>query len=160
MLGTHKNEIAPELTPAQLAEFKEAFAPFDRNGDGSMSRSELVAALQALGIGTSDSEQVGAMLDAAAARGAAGGIDFDDFLQMLHGRMQRLDAPAALRAAFDALDTDGDGALPVAALLATMDSLGERLPHDEAERMLREADADGDGRLTFADFCSMVAACK
>ena len=155
-----QNEIAPELTAEQLAEFKEAFAHFDRNGDGSMSRSELADALQALGIGTSDSEQVGAMLDAAAAHGAAGGIDFDDFLQMLHGRMQRLDAPDALRAAFDVLAGPGAGAVAVTDLLATMDGLGERLPHDETERMLREADADGDGRLSFADFCNMVASCK
>ncbi|CAN1291633.1 Calmodulin-like protein 8 [Linum perenne] len=39
-----------------------------------------------------------------------------------------------------------------------MINMGERLTEEEAEQMIREADLDGDGRVSYDDFANMMTA--
>ena len=118
-----------------------------------MTREQLVGVLQSLGIDSANNKQVCAMLDAAEQDGK---IDIEVFLKMAHGLMQPIDDKDVMRKTFDALDEDNDGVVPIEDMLKVMDGLGERLTHDETLKMLQEADTNGDGFLTFDEFCGMV----
>ena len=45
-----------KLTPEQLAEFREAFSVFDKDGDGTISEKELGTVMRALGLNPTDDE--------------------------------------------------------------------------------------------------------
>lgn len=45
-----------QLTPEQIAEYREAFQLFDKNGDGSISAAELGVVLRTFNMNPSDAE--------------------------------------------------------------------------------------------------------
>ena len=48
--------MAEELTKEQIAEFKEAFSLFDKDGDGTITTKELQTVMRSLGQNPKDSE--------------------------------------------------------------------------------------------------------
>ena len=53
--------MVDKLGPEQIAEFREAFSVFDKNGDGSIGTKELGTVMKTLGLNPTDEElqQVG-----------------------------------------------------------------------------------------------------
>jgi calmodulin len=49
-------------------------------------------------------------------------------------------------------DRDGDAKISAAEFKAVMSSLVEKLTDQDAEKMFREADQDGDGSINFDEF--------
>ena len=47
---------ASKLTPEQMAEFREAFSVFDKDGDGTISEKELGTVMRALGLNPTEDE--------------------------------------------------------------------------------------------------------
>lgn len=45
-----QNPMADQLTEEQIAEFKEAFSLFDKDGDGTITTKELGTVMRSLGI--------------------------------------------------------------------------------------------------------------
>ncbi len=50
---------------------------------------------------------------------------------------------------FRVFDKDGNGLITASELRVVMDNLGEKLTEDEVEEMIREADLDGDGKVSY-----------
>ena len=69
------------LTSDQIAEFKEAFALFDKDGDGTISSSELETILTSLGQKPTK-EELEDMINEVDADGN-GEVDFDEFLSLI-----------------------------------------------------------------------------
>ena len=46
-------------------------------------------------------------------------------------------------------DKDGNGLISASELRIVMDNLGEKLTDDEVDEMIREADLDGDGMVSY-----------
>lgn len=59
------------------------------------------------------------------------------------------DQPIKLRKAFRAFDKDGNGFITAIELREAMEELGELLTDKEIDEMIREADIDGDGQVSF-----------
>ena len=59
------------------------------------------------------------------------------------------DHDAKLRMCFDHFDKNGDGFITSSELREVMKNLGEELTDDEVGAMIREADSDGDGQITY-----------
>lgn len=53
---TRVSSMEEQLSPEQVAEFKEAFSKFDKDGNGSINTQELGAVMQALGKDLSEAE--------------------------------------------------------------------------------------------------------
>lgn len=53
-------------------------------------------------------------------------------------------------------DRDGDGKISVAEFRTVMGSLAEKLTDSDFERMIRDADADCDGFISFAEFAKLM----
>eukprot|EP01117_Protostelium_nocturnum_P010931 TRINITY_DN3951_c0_g2_i1.p1 TRINITY_DN3951_c0_g2~~TRINITY_DN3951_c0_g2_i1.p1 ORF type:complete len:147 (-),score=62.98 TRINITY_DN3951_c0_g2_i1:763-1203(-) len=139
-----------QLTESQIAEFREAFLLFDRDGDGKITNKELGTVMRSLGQNPSerDVEDLIQQVDA----DGNGHIDFTEFLAMMARKMQDFDSEEEMREAFSIFDKSGSGFIGASELKQVLGCLGENLTDQEAEEMIREADTDRDGKINFKEF--------
>jgi len=142
------------LADEQVAEFREAFSLFDKDGDGTITTEELGIVMRSLGQNpTEDELQV--MLNEVDSDGN-GTIDFNEFLSMMAKKLKETDSDDEIREAFFVFDKDGDGYISSSELRQVMLTLGEQLTDAEVDEMIREADTDGDGRVCYEEFVRMM----
>ena len=78
-----------------------------------------------------------------------GTIDFPEFLTMMARKMKDTDSEEELRESFRVFDKDGNGYISAAELRHVMTNLGEKLTDDEVDEMMKEADTNGDGQISY-----------
>nr|XP_061794111.1 calmodulin-1-like [Nerophis lumbriciformis] len=148
--------VADQLTEEQIAEFKEAFSLFDKDGDGTITTKELGTVMRSLGQNPTEAE-LQDMINEVDADGN-GTIDFPEFLTMMARKMKDTDSEEEIREAFRVFDKDGNGYISAAELRHVMTNLGEKLTDEEVDEMIREADIDGDGQVNYEEFVQMMTA--
>ncbi|KAL5009277.1 hypothetical protein ScPMuIL_014858 [Solemya velum] len=146
--------VADQLTEEQIAEFKEAFSLFDKDGDGTITTKELGTVMRSLGQNPTEAE-LQDMINEVDADGN-GTIDFPEFLTMMARKMKDTDSEEEIREAFRVFDKDGNGFISAAELRHVMTNLGEKLTDEEVDEMIREADIDGDGQVNYEEFVTMM----
>ena len=102
-----KEKALPEW---QMQELREAFDLFDTDGSGMIETKELQVALRALGF-DSKKDKVRKMIADIDLDGS-GTIDFNEFVEMMTGKMGDRDSPEELSRVFKLFDDDETGALP------------------------------------------------
>ncbi|XP_066928116.1 calmodulin-like isoform X1 [Clytia hemisphaerica] len=145
-----------DLTDDQIAEFREAFALFDKDGDGTISSTELETILKSLGQKPTQSE-LRDMINEVDADGN-GTVDFSEFLTMMATKNKGSSADDEIKEAFSIFDKDGNGKISADELKNVMINLGEKLTDEELDEMIREADIDGDGEVNYEEFVKMMSA--
>nr|BBB18809.1 calcium indicator protein GeNL(Ca2+)-19u [synthetic construct] len=145
-----------QLTEEQIAEFKEAFSLFDKDGDGTITTKELGTVMRSLGQNPTEAE-LQDMINEVDADGN-GTIYFPDFLTMMARKMKDTDSEEEIREAFRVWDKDGNGYISAADLRHVMTNLGEKLTDEEVDEMIREADIDGEGQVNYEEFVQMMTA--
>lgn len=146
--------MAVKLTEEQISEFKEAFSLFDKDGDGCITTNELGTVMRSLGPNPTEAE-VREMINEVDADGS-GTIDFPEFLNLMARKMKYTVSEEELKEAFKVFDKDQDGLISASELRHIMTSLGEKLTDEEVDEMINEADADGDGQVSYEDFVRMM----
>lgn len=146
--------MTEELTATEIAEFREAFALFDKDGDGTISSTELETILKSLGQ-TPTREELQDMINEVDVDGN-GTVDFHEFLTMMASKNRTASAEDEIREAFCVFDKDGNGKISADELKNVMINLGEKLTDEELEEMIREADIDGDGEVNYEEFVKMM----
>eukprot|EP00092_Neocalanus_flemingeri_P072744 GFUD01089609.1.p1 GENE.GFUD01089609.1~~GFUD01089609.1.p1 ORF type:complete len:113 (+),score=39.08 GFUD01089609.1:133-471(+) len=97
--------MADHLTDEQTAEFREAFALFDKDGDGTISTQELGTVMNSLGQKPTPAE-LETMIKEIDTDGN-GEIDFDEFLTMMAKKLQESDLEEDIREAFRVFNCTG-----------------------------------------------------
>ncbi|KAJ1689241.1 hypothetical protein LUZ63_013396 [Rhynchospora breviuscula] len=146
--------MADQLTDDQIAEFKEAFSLFDKDGDGCITTKELGTVMRSLGQNPTEAE-LQDMINEVDADGN-GTIDFPEFLNLMARKMKDTDSEEELKEAFRVFDKDQNGFISAAELRHVMTNLGEKLTDEEVDEMIREADVDGDGQINYEEFVKMA----
>merc|ERR1712025_351329 len=146
--------MADQLTEEQIAEFKEAFTLFDRDGDGTITTKELGTVMRSLGQNPTDTD-LQDMVNEVDTDGN-GTIDFTEFITMMARKMKEVDTDEEIREAFKVFDKDGNGFISAAEMKQVMINLDEKLTDKEVDEMIREADEDGDGQVSFEEFMKMM----
>ncbi|RWW57188.1 hypothetical protein BHE74_00036037 [Ensete ventricosum] len=160
--------MAEQLTDDQIAEFKEAFSLFDKDGDGLnppgshfvlhlfFTTRSLGTVMRSLGQNPTEAE-LQDMINEVDADGN-GTIDFPEFLNLMARKMKDTDSEEELKEAFRVFDKDQNGFISAAELRHVMTNLGEKLTDEEVDEMIREADVDGDGQINYEEFVKVMMA--
>jgi len=146
--------MTTDLSEEQVAEFKEAFSLFDKDGDGKITTKELGTVMRSLGQNPTEAELQDMINEVDSDK--SGSIEFDEFLQLMARKMQDTDTEEEIREAFKVFDKDNNGFISAAELRHVMTNLGEKLTEAEVDEMIREADVDGDGQINYEEFCRMM----
>ncbi|GAM37849.1 calmodulin [Talaromyces pinophilus] len=164
--------MAESLTEEQIARFREAFAVFDKDGNGEITAEELKEVMRSLGQNPTEAElqDIVNELDV----DHTGTIDFDgdtasptqhivilltyqpEFLTMMIHKGKATDEEAELRAAFEVFDQDGSGTISADEMRRVMKSIGEELTDAEIDEMIKEADTDGNGTIDYQEFVHLM----
>ncbi|KAK2541158.1 hypothetical protein Q9233_000804 [Columba guinea] len=139
---------ADQLTEEQIAEFKEAFSLFDKDGDGTITTKELGTVMRSLGQNPTEAELQDMINE----------VDADAFPGMFRQPMLVLIAVLMSVVSSKAKSADGNGYISAAELRHVMTNLGEKLTDEEVDEMIREADIDGDGQVNYEEFVQMMTA--
>ncbi|KAL8283328.1 hypothetical protein RQP46_005738 [Phenoliferia psychrophenolica] len=132
----------------------EAFKLFDKANDGVISPEEIGVVMRSLGQTPSNDELLAMVAEYD--KDGNGSIDFPEFLTMMASKMKDDDVDDDIQEAFDVFDKDRSGTISAAELKTVMVSLGEKLSDDDIAAMMREADVDGDGTISYTEFTKMM----
>jgi Ca2+-binding EF-hand superfamily protein len=98
--------MADQLTHEQIAEFKEAFALFDKDGDGTITTKELGTVMRSLGQNPTEAELQDMINEVD--QDSSGSIDFPEFLTLMSRKMHDTDTEEEIKEAFRVFDKDGN----------------------------------------------------
>lgn len=146
--------MTDHLTEEQIAEFKEAFQIFDKDGDGLITTKELGTVMRSLGQNLSEDELKTMIEEVDTDK--SGTIDFQEFLGLMAWKMKETDIEEELIEAFKVFDRDGNGLISAHELRFVMSTSGEQLTDEDIEEMIREADENGDGYIDYEEFVRMM----
>lgn len=146
-----------KLTEMQISEFREAFALFDKDGDGHVTASELKVVFESLGQKPTK-EDIDAMI-AEVDDDGNGEMEFEEFALLMSERMDKTETKETLMEAFSMLDMDQGGSISRDELKRVMQNFskaGEQIDDEEIDRMITECDVDGDGEISVDEFCDVM----
>jgi len=145
-----------QLSEEEIAELKDAFALFDKDGDGTISVGELGTVMRTMGQNPTE-EELREMIAEVDTDGNST-IEFDEFIKLMSTKMSSdVDQDQEMRDAFKVFDRDGSGSISAKELRHVMANLGEKMTDEEIDEMIREADIDGDGEIDYEEFVVMMS---
>ncbi|EYU22604.1 hypothetical protein ABFS83_05G028500 [Erythranthe nasuta] len=145
-----------KMQSEQIKQLKDIFKRFDMDHDGSLTQLELAALLRSLGL-KPNGDQIHVLLANMDANGN-GSIEFDELVEAILPDMneQVLINQDQMMEVFRSFDRDGNGYITAAELAGSMAKMGHPLTYRELSEMMREADTNGDGVISFNEFANIL----
>merc|ERR1719188_2299338 len=122
------------ISTEMAARFKENFRLLDTNKDGKLSRQEVGILYRAFGQNPTD-EDLAKLLKPI----PSGGLDFDQFVDFYSKNYRQPTPKEVLIKAFQVFDADDTGVMNASKLKEMLTSLGEPMPAEEVDAILKEA---------------------
>eukprot|EP01103_Thecamoeba_quadrilineata_P000234 TRINITY_DN10191_c0_g1_i1.p1 TRINITY_DN10191_c0_g1~~TRINITY_DN10191_c0_g1_i1.p1 ORF type:complete len:168 (-),score=48.61 TRINITY_DN10191_c0_g1_i1:59-520(-) len=146
------------LTEEQIAEYKEAFQLFDKDGDGSLQLSEVGTVMRSLGQSPTEAE----LRDILAEIEKQGHkkVDFALFQTLMAKNLNHSESEDEIKEAFRVFDSKGLGLISVGELKHILLTLGEKLTDDEVEEMMNDAYVDAEGNINYEELVKMMIQAK
>lgn len=138
--------VSQIIVSEEVNDIREIFHSLDKNGDGKLSKEELLEGFQeGSGIIGFNIDEIFHECDA----DGNGYVDYTEFL-VAASNWQKLASKERLRAAFNAYDQDGNGRISPQELVNALKNSGidKKLIKD----MIEAADTNGDGEMDFDEF--------
>merc|ERR1711962_833782 len=129
---------------------RDAFLEFDQNSDGYISKDELHNVMSSFGYDVTQKE-----LDEMVKLVDADGndlIDFHEFSSLMEGYLSVVDVDQEIRNLFAIIDINQDGFLSAKEIRSMMKKLGEKPRKKDIRKMMKEADNNGDGKISYDEF--------
>ncbi|XP_069114967.1 calmodulin-like [Argopecten irradians] len=147
--------MAHGFTEEQLAEYREAFDMFDKDGSGSITIEEMVTVMKELGQ-SADEEELKAELTAMDTN-KDGTIEFDEFLETLKKMPSENSREEELKECFQLFDKNKQGYLTIPELKHILQDLGnDSFTDEEVDELVKEGELNVDGRLNYEKFVKMM----
>ncbi|KAI5678725.1 hypothetical protein M9H77_09675 [Catharanthus roseus] len=146
-----------ESADQQLKQMKDIFMRFDMDKDGSLTQLELAALLRSLGLKPTG-DQIYLLLSNMDVNGN-GLIEFDELVDAILPDLneQVLVNQEQLMQVFKSFDRDNNGFITAIELASQMAKMGHPLTYKELSEMMKEADTNGDGVISFNEFANILA---
>jgi len=146
-----------------VSSVKDAFKKFDADGDGQISRQEVMQGASASGLKLS-SEEVDTLF-ILGDKDNNGQIDFSEFAEIMipsaPERIAKLKKcfrnRSEIESAFRRFDTNKDGAISFSELKSGLGSCGILFTEQEVETVFAVADRDGDGEVSLSEFVQLLS---
>mmetsp|Transcript_23393 Transcript_23393/g.72876 ORF Transcript_23393/g.72876 Transcript_23393/m.72876 type:complete len:470 (+) Transcript_23393:34-1443(+) len=140
--------IAQQLRDEDVQELRRTFQALDANGDGVLTLAEIQEGMANHSVRLpEDLEGVLRNLDT----DGSGKIDYTEFIASTLTSKEYL-RKDVMWAAFKVFDQDGDGSITADELVKVLKLVDPSL----VGQMVTEADQNGDGRISFEEFCNML----
>jgi len=137
------------LSEEEITALEAVFKEMNVEGDGILKPKQFVTVLQQQGV---DIDEPTLRRHLRMGDGEDVGIDLDDFIQLMAIHLRRKLSVEDARLAFSSFDLNNDGYIDKEELAQAMEMIGFKMTPDEIEEMIREADKDGDGKISFDEF--------
>ncbi|KAJ0982662.1 hypothetical protein J5N97_010917 [Dioscorea zingiberensis] len=147
--------VAEHLSVEEVAEIKEMFEMMDVNNNGKITLEELKHGLQKIGYQLPDPD-VKLLMDAADVDGN-GTLDLGEFVAVsIH--VQKMEKDDHLHKAFAYFDQNKSGYIEIEELSESLaDDLGPNR-EEVIHAIIRDVDADKDGKISYDEFATMMKA--
>ncbi|KIP01631.1 hypothetical protein PHLGIDRAFT_123186 [Phlebiopsis gigantea 11061_1 CR5-6] len=139
-------------TMSDNAEYKEAFALFDKKGTGAVPRDVLGDLLRALGQNPTQAE----VADIVA--GAPRDVDYKTFLTILNrpDGFKPAGTPDEFIRGFQVFDKEGNGFIGAGELRYVLTQLGEKMSDEEVDELLKGVQIGADGNVNYESFVRTI----
>lgn len=144
-----------ELTEDEQNVFSWAFGILNDEKDGNITNKELAAFMRCIGK-TATESQLNSMINEVDTDGN-GFIDFNEFITALTRKLTGELDDDEVRDAFRVYDKDNTGFITADQLRLVFFDVDQVVPEEEIEEIIRNADQDGDGRLSYEEFVQMMS---
>jgi len=146
---------APHLAAQQaqdMAALKDAFALFDSDNDGVITKEELGTVLDSLGLKATPSQLEDMINEIDLDH--TGTVDLEEFIKMMTMETKPANIEQEMRNAFRVFDKDNSGTISADEIATVMATFGQHLSADELQFMVQEVDKNGDGTIDYEEFVS------
>ena len=153
MTKKKEDEFIELLNEQEICELHEAFNIFDIESNGSIETNNLVLLMNALKQYPSkeEIEQILKEVDL----NNDGKIYFNQFLKIMAKRLKNIlyDEDKYLKSVFDLLDRNKNGLISIDEIrrIVSHSNDNENISEKEIELIMKEADTDGDGLISFEE---------
>ncbi|XP_075249390.1 neo-calmodulin-like isoform X2 [Convolutriloba macropyga] len=156
-----KDQFNPEdytedgiFTVEQVNEIYETFTAIDIDGNGTLDYPELITCLTSVGMRMSSvhMEELLKEMDV----DGSGDVDFSEFIHILKQRTAISSEEEDLWIAFHNFVRNHSSFIEAEDVKGLLLSLGERVSDADAAEMVKLADLDGDGKVSFEDYSDFI----
>jgi len=151
--GRTKSVNIDWMSYEQIAFCKDTFRKFDKDGNNSMSVTELASVLKAVGRPYS-LQRVQEAMDIITDRPNSESISFEQFATLLESDLMD-DQDKRLLERFKLFDADGSGQISLEELRICIRSLDSLVTSAEIQDMLKRADTNSDGQISYEEFIEL-----
>jgi len=144
------------LTEEERSMLETIFNEMDTKKDGILRPQQLADALGKVGVNTDEATLRRQLM---MGEGENEGIDQSDFIQLMAIHMKRMLTANDVQLAFSSFDLNNDGFIDKEELAHAMSHIGFRMEPEEIDEMIRDADKDGDGKISFEEFREKMILC-
>nr|Q03975.2 RecName: Full=Calcium-binding protein LPS1-beta [Lytechinus pictus] len=148
-MAKFKAGMPKEVIDAMKQEFKDNY---DTNKDGTVSCAELAKLMD---CPEEEAQRIITGVDV----NCDGRMQFDEFLLYMEGyTKERLYSSDEIKQMFDDLDKDGNGRISPDELSKGVGEISTKLVEGMANKLIQEADKDGDGHVNMEEFVDTLVA--
>ena len=145
-----------EVDPALLAQYRDAFKLFDKNEDGVIDLNEFTEVTKSIGM-ESKPESLKLIIDTI---GSDNKVTFNQFLDVMTGRMKNMDAKRDVLRAFQVFDEKKDGTVRAGQLKHLLRTFYSVMTVAECDALINEANPDTEGNIKYEPFVEKLFSLK
>ena len=128
-----------QINDEENNKIKEAFALFDQNDDGILTKDELIILLRSLGKYITENDVTNLIRN-------VNTIDINNFMIILN-KIAPKDTRQNLQEAFEIFDSENNGYINVPEFRHILTNLGEKLTNDEIDNIIIQLDINNEGKI-------------
>jgi calcium-dependent protein kinase len=140
------------VTKDDKNELLELFQQFDKNGDGVLSKDEILAGYREI-LGDVEAEKEAERIMAEVDIDKSGTIDYNEFILASLSK-QKLLNKEKLEATFKMFDKDGNGTITADEIKSVLNVSSS--DKSSLEKIIKEVDGNGDGEISLVEFKEMM----
>lgn len=145
-----------EIEPALLAQYRDAFKLFDKNEDGVIDFNEFQEVTKSIGM-ESKPESIKLIIDTI---GSDNKVSFNQFLDVMTGRMKNMDTKKDVLKAFQVFDEKKDGTVRAGQLKHLLRTFYSVMTVAECDALINEANPDAEGNIKYGPFVDKLFSLK